>query len=294
MHGRHNIWTLHNIWTMRAVIDRTRRTILLGGAVFSAAIFAQVLPSACAMRRTASTTGGTNGEPPLRPAGQPRPMIDEDITPILARLDAWYNAHLTDPRYRFNPPGDDAAIDRIATLTGLSLPQSYRQLYRWHDGENDDRWGHIYGLPLLPLRAVADTWSGWQKIMRQFGGNRYVVPAAAWPKDAIDPAYSNPGWLPLTSDGSGNHIGIDFDPWPKGRVGQIILFGRDEDVKLVLADSLGQFLEWIVGLLESGNFRTEPAQPGQNILRQFRLKTPAVDDFHDGARQLLHAPGPFI
>mgnify|MGYP006198197397 CR=1 FL=1 len=45
---------------------------------------------------------------------------------------------------------------------------------------------------------------------------------------AVDPAYINPRWIPLTHDGSGNHIGLDFDPWPGGRVGQVILFGRDE------------------------------------------------------------------
>ena len=42
-------------------------------------------------------------------------------------------------------------------------------------------------------------------------------------------------------------IGIDLDPWSRGRVGQVILFGRDEDVKAVLADSLGTFLGWIAG-----------------------------------------------
>ena len=57
----------------------------------------------------------------------------------------------------------------------------------------------------------------------------------------MDPAYTKPRWIPLTADGSGGHIGLDLDPWPGGRVGQIILFGRDEDVKIVLAESLAQF-----------------------------------------------------
>ena len=32
---------------------------------------------------------------------------------------------------------------------------------------------------------------------------------------------------------------------------------RIEDVKVVLAESLGKFLEWIAGLLESGNLRRD-------------------------------------
>jgi hypothetical protein len=86
---------------------------------------------------------------------------------------------------------------------------------------------------------------------------------------------------------------MDFDPWPAGRIGQIILYGRDEDVKAVLAPSLGAFLDWIADLLESGNFRLD-AEPGVQRLRLFRLKTPPSDSFHDGARTLLGAPGPFL
>src|SRR5690606_20503914 len=67
-------------------------------------------------------------------------------------------------------------------------------------------------------------------------------------------------------------------PWPGGRIGQVILFGRDEDVKVVLAESLGKFLEWIAGLLESGNFRLS-TDPGEVVLRQFRLKRPPADHF---------------
>jgi len=74
---------------------------------------------------------------------------------------------------------------------------------------------------------------------------------------------------------------------------EVILFGRDEDVKAVLAESLGTFLEWIAGLLESGNFRLD-AKAGERVLRQFRLKDPPSDDFHDGARILLGAPGPLL
>ena len=119
------------------------------------------------------------------------------------------------------------------------------------------------------------------------------MPGGSWPEGAVDPAYINPRWIPLTHDGSGNHIGLDLDPWPGGRVGQVILFGRDEDVKVVLADSLGTFLEWIAGLLEGGNFRLG-ANEGERVLREFRLKAPPSDHFHEGARSLLGAPGPFL
>jgi cell wall assembly regulator SMI1 len=219
-------------------------------------------------------------------------MLEEDITPVLARLDAWYDGHLRPDRYVFNPPATDAELNGFERLVDVKFPRAYRQLYLWHDGENDDRWGHIYGLPLLPLKQAAIQWRSWIDVLAGFNGNRYEIPGGAWPADTVDPAYINPRWIPLTHDGSGNHIGLDFDPWPNGRVGQVILFGRDEDVKAVIADSLGHFLEWIAGLLEGGNFRLE-SDADERVLRQFQLKDPPKD-FADGARVLIGAPGPFI
>lgn len=268
-------------------MNRSRRNVLVGGVALGALALAGALLGRCAKHEKSGP-----GVVPKQPPGKPKPMLDEDISPALSRLDAWYAAHLSPDRYMFNPPATEAALDGFENLIGLKLPQSYRQLYRWHDGENDDRWGHFYGLPLLSLKEAAFQWKAWADVLKGFHGNRYEIPGGAWPTGAVDPAYINLRWIPLTHDGSGNHIGLDFDPWPNGRVGQVILFGRDEEVKAVLAESLGKFLEWIASLLESGNFRLGKSA-GEVVLREFRLKAPRTDNFADGARTLLGAPGPF-
>lgn len=274
-------------------MDPTRRNLLIGGSIFGACAIGGLLPSACAMRQITKKSAISMNSIPKRPQGEAKPMLEEDIAPVLARLEAWYAANLAEDKYVFNPPATDAQIDAFEQLVGFKMPRSYRQLYRWHNGENDDRWGHIYGVPLLPLEHAAADWKAWKRTLAGFGGNRYAIPGGAWPEGAVDPAYTNPAWIPLTGDGSSNHIGLDFDPWPGGRVGQVILFGRDEDVKVVLAESLGQFLGWVAGLLESGNFRLKAAAD-EVVLRQFRLKEPQSDHFHEGARILLGAPGQFL
>jgi cell wall assembly regulator SMI1 len=268
-----------------------RRNLVILGSFAAAVTLAGLLPSTCAKQRGKGNFGMADRNQHRRPPGDPKPLPNEDIVPVLARLDAWYAAHLVRDEYKFNPPATDVELDAFEKLIGLELPHSYRQLYRWHDGENDDRWGHIYGLPLLPLKEAAAQWKAWSDVLAYFEGDRYDIPGGSWPEGAVDPAYINRRWIPLTHDGSGNHIGLDLDPWPNGRVGQVIIFGRDEDVKVVIAESLGKFLEWIATLLESGNFRLE-VQEG--VLREFRLKNPPSDHFHEGARTLLGAPGPFI
>ena len=274
-------------------MDRNRRNLLISGSFFGALTFAGLLPAMCARQQIRKKPTMAGDSPPKRPPGEAKPLLEEDIAPVLARLDAWYAAHLPPDRYALNPPATDAQLDAFERLIDLKLPRAYRQLYRWHDGENDDRWGHIYGLPLLPLHQAAAELKAWTEVLADFGGNRYEIPGGAWPEGAVDSAYINPLRIPLTHDGSGNHIGLDFDPWPRGRVGQVILFGRDEDVKVVLAESLGKFLEWIAGMLESGNFRLGAAAE-KVVLHQFRLKAPPSDHFHEGARILLGAPGPFL
>lgn len=272
-------------------MDHIRRNMLIGAS--SLVAIGGLLPTACAIRHMQGNPNAMMTGKPKRPPGQPKPMLEEDIEPTLARLDAWYGAHLPPDNYVLNPPAADEQIDAFERLVGLEMPNSYRQLYKWHDGENDDRWGHIYGLPILSLHRAANDWQQWQRTLAAFDGNRYPVPGAGWPEGAVDPAYTNPRWIPLTGDGSSGNIGLDFDPWPLGRVGQVILYGRNEDVKVVLAESLGQFLGWIARLLESGNYRLHAA-PEEQVLRQFRLKDPPTDHFHDGARLLLNAPGPFL
>lgn len=275
-------------------MDRSKRNLLTGVGLFAVLAIGGLLPTMCAkLQIDRKPKKMPQRISPKRPPGTPKPALQEDIAPVLARLDAWYSAHLSPKQYKFNPPATDSQIDDFERLVGLKMPSSYRQLYRWHDGENDDRWGHFYGVPLLSLKHAAAEWKAWHDVLGQtFRGDRYAIPADAWPRGAVDPAYINSRWIPLTADGSGNHIGLDLDPWPRGRVGQVILFGRDEDVKVVLAESLGKFFEWIAGLLEGGNFRLE-LDPGEVALRQFALKTPRTSDFYDGARKLLGAPGPF-
>ena len=274
-------------------MDPTRRTLLIGGSLLGTLAIGALLPTACAMRQLGRSPAKPMSSIPARPEGDPKPMLEEDIAPVLARLDAWFSANLPPNKYVFNPPATDAQINAFEKIVGFKMPSSFRQLYKWHDGENDDRWGHIYGLPILPLERAAADWQQWKRTQAAFEGNRYPVPGGAWPDGAVDPAYTNPAWIPLTADGSSGNIGLDFDPWPRGRIGQVILFGRDEDVKVVLAESLGRFLSWVAGLLESGNFRLE-ASAGEEVLRKFRLKQPPTDHFHEGARILLGAPGQFL
>ncbi|ORY85510.1 hypothetical protein BCR37DRAFT_377189 [Protomyces lactucae-debilis] len=73
------------------------------------------------------------------------------------------------------------------------------------------------------------------------------------PEGACQPVYSHPGWIPLAKDYMGNNIAIDLAPGPQGKWGQVILFGRECDIKYVVAPSWASFLSMFVNDLESPN-----------------------------------------
>ena len=74
-------------------MDQSKRKLLIG-SLFGAVVLAAALPSACAMRAMRRGTGNPLGKAPTRPSGSAKPMLEDDIAPVLARLDQWYAAHL--------------------------------------------------------------------------------------------------------------------------------------------------------------------------------------------------------
>ncbi|WP_287176926.1 SMI1/KNR4 family protein [Mesorhizobium sp.] len=133
-----------------SVMDRSRRNVLIGASIFGALSLAGLLPTMCAMRQIRTKSPMAETTRPKRPPGEAKPLLEEDIAPVLARLDAWYAAHLPPDKYVFNPPATDAQLDAFESLIGLKMPRAYRDLYRWHDGENDDSW-----VPYLWASAAA-------------------------------------------------------------------------------------------------------------------------------------------
>ncbi|GMF03493.1 unnamed protein product [Ambrosiozyma monospora] len=84
-----------------------------------------------------------------------------------------------------------------------------------------------------------------QKYLRELPTQKSIPP------EYVQLTYANSGWVPLVTDYTGNHIGVDIAPGPKGTVGQVIIFGRDYDTKYVIASNWGEFLTQFVQDLKS-------------------------------------------
>lgn len=89
------------------------------------------------------------------------------------------------------------------------------------------------------------------------------------PPGAVQRAYAHPAWIPLVRDWGGNNLAVDLAPGPRGRWGQIILFGRDYDTKYVVARSWASFLAIVADDLGSGRWFVDD-DTGELKLREFK------------------------
>lgn len=155
-----------------------------------------------------------------------------------------------------HPPATGADIAVAEAHLGQQLPADVRALYLLHDGQHqythqDPRFaaGVFAGAAMLPLRDVQVQWDQWDGFEAQEEMDEF---ASSTPDGFVQPKYSTRGWIPLTHDGSGNHIGVDLDPGPSGTSGQVITFGADDDEHQVLAPSLTSYLEQVAELIRAG------------------------------------------
>jgi cell wall assembly regulator SMI1 len=148
---------------------------------------------------------------------------------------------------------------------GFALPQAVRESYLVVDGQEAESSagcsdGLFFGLSLLPLEAVLEEWRFWREVDDdpQTGNNpRLRDIMRSIPDGYVRKEYSQRGWIPLVVDKAGNYIGIDLNPDKAGAVGQVIVFGREFDTKIVLwhGDGPGGWARWLANFvdeLESG------------------------------------------
>lgn len=176
------------------------------------------------------------------------------------RLAKWSVAHLPQSGRPGNPPATDKQIEDFEAAVGVKLPADVRQSYRLYNGQCPGP-GIIYGLAVEPLRDCLNHWrqwvKGWEQVEKDGSDRSTNESCQSFPDGFVRPVYFDRKWIPLTYDGSGNHIAVDLIPGPKGVRGQVIKFGPDDHDHTVLALSWGQLLTDIAVELEAGNFRID-------------------------------------
>jgi cell wall assembly regulator SMI1 len=196
------------------------------------------------------------------------------------RLKKWASLNLPKTIEHLNRPAAAAQIQEFENAIGARLPNEVREHFRVHNGQNEGP-GIVFGLPFLSLQDSLSNWKGWidgyDSCIQDGSAAASDQLCSSFPSEFVRQAYFNKGWIPITYDSSGNHVGIDLDPGPKGTTGQVIIFGRDDEFHPVLARNWAQFLTDLADELERGNFRIDNADPNYPA---FNLGDPYKTHFH--------------
>jgi cell wall assembly regulator SMI1 len=181
------------------------------------------------------------------------------------RLRVWLNREYPELGDTLNYGILPEDLAEVEMNLGLQLPSAVRESYQCVDGQEPESAagcseGLFFGLSLLPLDNVLEEWRFWREVDEDSttGANPKLLEVMqSIPPRWIRLEYSNRGWIPLIADKAGNYVGIDMNPGDEGSTGQVIIFGRDFDTKVVLwnGDGWGGWAKWLAAFadeLESG------------------------------------------
>jgi cell wall assembly regulator SMI1 len=238
-------------------------------------------PAPGSARPWRSENGAASSVTALTSGGGARPSMDANHSANISipstaypplrhtwqRIRKWCDDNYFELGDTLNWPALDSALDELEMTIGFSLPPAVRDSYLCYDGQELESKescsdGIFFGLPLLSIEQITQEWRFWRNVDEDpsSGANDEV---RGWmtscPAGWVRSEYSCRGWLPLITDHVGNYIGVDLSPAPSGggAPGQVILFGRDFDTKVVLwrgegEGGWGRFLQFVAEELEAG------------------------------------------
>ncbi|KAK7966783.1 uncharacterized protein PG986_001060 [Apiospora aurea] len=247
------------------------------------------------------------GEIPMQSfadGGPPAPPVSH----TWGRIDSWAEENYPELWDQLCEGCTNNDINELEHQLDCSLPQDIRDSLAVHDGQERGGLptGIIFGSMLLDCEEIVQEWDQWRKVNHEFLLETNVVKPAVpskafggssnqasssrsspsgsqtsnWKQDllakqdsvpagAVQRAYAHQAWIPLVRDWGGNNLAVDLAPGPTGTWGQIILFGRDYDIKYVVARSWGHFLAVVADDLNSGKWFVDE-ETSELKLREFK------------------------
>jgi cell wall assembly regulator SMI1 len=165
------------------------------------------------------------------------------VQQLIARMDRWLASKRPDYHARLQPGVSDQTLDAFEKRFGLKLPEPFRLLYRWRNGQSPVCSESLQGNWMFPsLEEIAPT----KEMLDGMIGF-----------DFEDPRWWRKGWVPFLSNGGGDHLCLDLAAEDGGQPGQLVVFWHDEPDRDVEYASLEEWLEELVNTMEDGTLELD-------------------------------------
>lgn len=160
------------------------------------------------------------------------------VSDLLARLDKWISANRPDyygKLLRGAPPADLEAFEKKFQM---QLPSGFRELYQWRNGQDPNCSASLqYNWMFSRLEDISDT----KETLDGMIGF-----------DFEDPKWWRRRWIPLLSNGGGDHLCLDLAAEDGGTPGQLLIFYHDSKRRPVEYPSFDAWLSELVDSMENG------------------------------------------
>lgn len=158
--------------------------------------------------------------------------------PLIERMDAWLAANRAGYHAALQSGVSDAQLDAFEAKFSLTLPEAFRALYRWRNGQPNSSFDSFQDNRMLSsLEDIADT----KEMLDDMIGS-----------DFEDPATWRRGWVPFLSNGGGSYLCVDVDAQGGSQPGQLIAFWKADEDRPVEHASVQAWLADLVASMEAG------------------------------------------
>ena len=161
-----------------------------------------------------------------------------------------------DTLFRQKYPGDvdfllpGATLDEIEQIERYRspVPEEIKAIWSNHNGEQwNAKAGIIPGFEILSIERIIQI----QLVINKLTQERDLdenneLESGIFPDEAGKPYLFSTKTLVFADDSAANSLVLDFDPGPKGMVGQVSHIGPDEKPRYILASSLEAFFELLI------------------------------------------------
>ncbi|MGS2763012.1 SMI1/KNR4 family protein [Sinomicrobium sp. M5D2P9] len=136
------------------------------------------------------------------------------------------------------PPADNEAVyAEFESESGFAFPEILKAFLTLHNG--------VENTAFMSAENIVKEWKDWQTIYTDWTQEELLDTYSENEGKTLT-MYITPYWIPFFDLRNGNFIGLDFAPTEKGKPGQVIRFGADQEIGYQEAESLSAFLESLI------------------------------------------------
>ncbi|MFO0799600.1 MAG: SMI1/KNR4 family protein [Gemmataceae bacterium] len=161
------------------------------------------------------------------------------VETLVVRLDRWLASNRPDYYAHLLPGTTDAQLDAFEARFSLTLPDTFRLLYRWRNGHNQLRSESlVHNLMFSSLEDIDQA----KELMDGMIGT-----------DFENPRWWRRSWVPFLENGAGDHLCVDLTAEDGGTPGQVLMFYHDWEKRPIRSPSLETWLSELVASMEDGS-----------------------------------------